>query len=182
MGYYVDTVVTLHHTGIRSALLPALTAPLPDDGPLPQQLQLLDGSEAGGSKTFTGRVFAGALRVDITRIVDWFTTLPWDDADGAVLTASWHARNPFTGGDSFDRTGADRLADLLDPSTPAAQRLDRQWAEVLDLLANLQDLGAGVLVRPLLKGVAVSPPLVIEESELGELADAIRAGLDRVGA
>ena len=41
---------------------------------------------------------------------------------------------------------------------------------------------AGVLVRPLLKGVAVSPPLVIEESELGELADAIRAGLDRVGA
>ena len=40
---------------------------------------------------------------------------------------------------------------------------------------------AGVLVRPLLKGVAVSPPLVIEEAQLGELADAIRAGLDRVG-
>ena len=38
-----------------------------------------------------------------------------------------------------------------------------------------------MLVRPLLKGVAVSPPLVIEEAQLGELADAIRAGLDRVG-
>jgi hypothetical protein len=36
MGYYVDTVVTLHRTGIRSAALPALTAPLPADGPFPQ--------------------------------------------------------------------------------------------------------------------------------------------------
>jgi putrescine---pyruvate transaminase len=40
---------------------------------------------------------------------------------------------------------------------------------------------AGVLVRPLLRGVAVSPPLIVEESHLTELAESIRAGLDRVG-
>jgi putrescine---pyruvate transaminase len=40
---------------------------------------------------------------------------------------------------------------------------------------------AGVLVRPLLRGVAVSPPLIVDESQLTELAQAIRAGLDRLG-
>lgn len=80
---------------------------------------------------------------------DWTEDLALLAADGAVLTASWHARNPFTGGDSFDRTGADRLSDLLDPGSPAARRLDRAWAEALDLLGRLQDLGVGVVVRPL---------------------------------
>jgi putrescine aminotransferase len=37
---------------------------------------------------------------------------------------------------------------------------------------------AGVLVRPLLRGVAVSPPLIVDESHLRELAAAIRNGLD----
>jgi putrescine---pyruvate transaminase len=37
---------------------------------------------------------------------------------------------------------------------------------------------AGVLVRPLLRGVAVSPPLLVDESHLAELAAAIRNGLD----
>jgi putrescine---pyruvate transaminase len=41
---------------------------------------------------------------------------------------------------------------------------------------------AGVLVRPLLRGVAVSPPLIVDESHLSEMAGAIRAGLDRLGA
>ena len=41
---------------------------------------------------------------------------------------------------------------------------------------------AGVLVRPLLRGVAVSPPLIVDESHLAELAAAIRAGLDRLSA
>jgi hypothetical protein len=88
MGYYADTVVTLHRTGIRSAAEAALTVPLPADGPFPQQLHRIDTGDAGGSKTFTGRVYAGALRVDITQIADWFTHLPWDAYDGAVLTAS----------------------------------------------------------------------------------------------
>jgi putrescine---pyruvate transaminase len=37
---------------------------------------------------------------------------------------------------------------------------------------------AGVLVRGLGKGVAVSPPLIVTEDEIGLLAEAIRAGLD----
>jgi adenosylmethionine-8-amino-7-oxononanoate aminotransferase len=39
---------------------------------------------------------------------------------------------------------------------------------------------AGVLVRPLLRGVAVSPPLIVDHSHLDEIATAIRAGLDRL--
>ena len=41
--------------------------------------------------------------------------------------------------------------------------------------------GAGVLVRPLGSGVAASPPLVVEQEHLEQLADGYRAGLDRLG-
>jgi adenosylmethionine-8-amino-7-oxononanoate aminotransferase len=41
---------------------------------------------------------------------------------------------------------------------------------------------AGVLVRPLLGSVAVSPPLVVEREHLEELAAGIRAGLERLEA
>jgi adenosylmethionine-8-amino-7-oxononanoate aminotransferase len=37
---------------------------------------------------------------------------------------------------------------------------------------------AGVIVRPLLGGVATSPPLTVEREHLDEIAAAIRAGLD----
>jgi adenosylmethionine-8-amino-7-oxononanoate aminotransferase len=59
-----------------------------------------------------------------------------------------------------------------------------------DLVENDPALGArvgaatreaGVLVRPLVGGaLAVSPPLIIEESQLQELVDGVRAGLDTV--
>src|SRR5215204_5681984 len=39
---------------------------------------------------------------------------------------------------------------------------------------------AGVLVRPLLRGVAVSPPLIVDEAQLEEIAAAIGAGLARL--
>jgi putrescine---pyruvate transaminase len=39
---------------------------------------------------------------------------------------------------------------------------------------------AGVLVRPLLRGVAVSPPLIVDRSHLDEIAAAIHAGLERL--
>jgi adenosylmethionine-8-amino-7-oxononanoate aminotransferase len=39
---------------------------------------------------------------------------------------------------------------------------------------------AGVLIRPLLGAVAVSPPLIVEQEHLQQLADGIRAGLDRL--
>ena len=41
---------------------------------------------------------------------------------------------------------------------------------------------AGALVRPLLGGVAVSPPLICEQEHIDLLAEAIRAGLDDVAA
>ena len=37
---------------------------------------------------------------------------------------------------------------------------------------------AGVLVRPLLAGFAISPPLTITREEIGILADGVRSGLD----
>jgi putrescine---pyruvate transaminase len=40
---------------------------------------------------------------------------------------------------------------------------------------------AGVLVRPLLGGVAVSPPLICEQEHIDQIADAIRHGLDQLG-
>jgi len=41
---------------------------------------------------------------------------------------------------------------------------------------------AGVLVRPLLGAIAVSPPLIVEREHLQQLADGIQAGLDRIGS
>jgi putrescine aminotransferase len=40
---------------------------------------------------------------------------------------------------------------------------------------------AGVLLRPLLGSLAVSPPLVIEQEHIDAIADGYRAGLDRLG-
>jgi putrescine aminotransferase len=41
---------------------------------------------------------------------------------------------------------------------------------------------SGVLVRPLLRGIAISPPLTIEPDELETIGAAIAAGLDRLAA
>jgi adenosylmethionine-8-amino-7-oxononanoate aminotransferase len=41
---------------------------------------------------------------------------------------------------------------------------------------------AGVLVRPLLKGVAMSPPLISESEHIELLVQGISAGLDRIGS
>jgi putrescine aminotransferase len=41
---------------------------------------------------------------------------------------------------------------------------------------------AGVIVRPLLGSVAVSPPLIVEQEHLELLAEGIRAGLDGLGS
>jgi adenosylmethionine-8-amino-7-oxononanoate aminotransferase len=40
---------------------------------------------------------------------------------------------------------------------------------------------AGVIVRSLLGALAVSPPLVVEQEHLDEIAGALRAGLDSLG-
>jgi adenosylmethionine-8-amino-7-oxononanoate aminotransferase len=41
---------------------------------------------------------------------------------------------------------------------------------------------AGVLLRVQQAGVAIGPPLTIEREHIGQIADAVRAGLDAVGA
>jgi adenosylmethionine-8-amino-7-oxononanoate aminotransferase len=42
---------------------------------------------------------------------------------------------------------------------------------------------AGMLIRPLVGGaLAVSPPLVIDDESIAEMAEAFRAGLDAVAA
>lgn len=79
--------------------------------------------------------------------------LTYADA-GAVLTASWHATNPVTGGPFTDRRWH-RLADLLDPSTTAARAFWADYDEKLGLLARFQDGDGGrhrrtaVVFRPL---------------------------------
>jgi adenosylmethionine-8-amino-7-oxononanoate aminotransferase len=47
----------------------------------------------------------------------------------------------------------------------------------LKAYVSIRDAGA-VLVRPLRRSFAVSPPLTITREEIGQLADGIRAGLD----
>lgn len=56
----------------------------------------------------------------------------------------------------------------------------REPAHVATLAAGARE--AGVLVRPLLGGVAVSPPLICDQEHIDLLAGAIRAGLDAVAA
>ena len=57
--------------------------------------------------------------------------------------------------------------------------LDRVPGAVNEL--QLACRAEGVLVRPLLKGIAVSPPLTVTEAEIDAIADAIGAGLERFG-
>lgn len=72
--------------------------------------------------------------------------------DGHVLTASWHARNPWTGGDWNDHTGVD-LTDLLTPGNPAYDAFWTTWGRHLDALAELGARGVPVVVRPLHEAV-----------------------------
>jgi len=60
--------------------------------------------------------------------------------------------------------------------SPAA--LEHEPAAVAKVSQGARE--AGVLVRPLLGSIAVSPPLVIEQEHLAQIADALRAGLDRL--
>lgn len=73
---------------------------------------------------------------------------------GVVLTASWHATNPGTGGDYKDRSWRN-LAALLKPGTAAAQAFWADYDAKLDLLRRFQDGDGGqhrrtaVVFRPL---------------------------------
>jgi adenosylmethionine-8-amino-7-oxononanoate aminotransferase len=67
---------------------------------------------------------------------------------------------------------------LLGAVALAPDVLERDPGAVAKVAAGAR--AAGVLVRPLLGALAVSPPLVIEQEHLDQIADAFRAGLDRV--
>ncbi|MCL8026785.1 glycosyl hydrolase [Nocardioides bruguierae] len=68
---------------------------------------------------------------------------------GVLLTASWHAPNPWTGGSSDDTTGQGQVAELLDTGSAAGQAFWADYDRVLDRFAALGERGAAVLFRPL---------------------------------
>ncbi len=65
---------------------------------------------------------------------------------------------------------------LLGAIQLAPEMLEQDTGAVAKVAQDARD--AGVLVRPLLGSVAVSPPLTVEVEHLQQIADAIRAGLD----
>jgi adenosylmethionine-8-amino-7-oxononanoate aminotransferase len=67
---------------------------------------------------------------------------------------------------------------LLGAVQLAPDVLERDAAAVARLTQGTRE--AGVLVRPLLGSIAVSPPLVVETEHLEQIAEAIRTGLDRM--
>lgn len=66
---------------------------------------------------------------------------------GAVLSVSWHATNPHTGGGYADRGWHD-LAALLDPTTLEYASFWADYQEKLELLRLFQDSGVAVVFRP----------------------------------
>jgi putrescine aminotransferase len=96
-------------------------------------------------------------------------------------------------GRELERPLADALAPLADHAAVAEVRaglgllaavqlapdvLERDARAVGKVSAGARE--AGVIVRPLLGALAVSPPLTVEQTHLGQIADAFRAGLDRL--
>jgi putrescine aminotransferase len=96
-------------------------------------------------------------------------------------------------GGELERPLVDTLAPLADHSAVAEVRggtgllaavqlapdvLERDAGAVAKVAAGARE--AGVLLRPLLGSLAVSPPLTIEQEHIDEIADAFRTGLDRI--
>ncbi len=67
---------------------------------------------------------------------------------GGLVTVSWHARNPWTGGGARDTTVSGNFLDLITPGTA----INQVWMNQLDRIANalqeLQAAGVTVLWRP----------------------------------
>jgi putrescine---pyruvate transaminase len=60
----------------------------------------------------------------------------------------------------------------------APEALEQDAGAVATVAAGARE--AGVLLRPLLGSLAVSPPLIIEQEHLDAIADGFRAGLERI--
>lgn len=68
--------------------------------------------------------------------------------DGTVLTATWHAPNPVSGGDFTDR-GWTRIRDLLDPDSAASRAFWPRYERALADLKRLQERGVAVMLKPM---------------------------------
>jgi putrescine aminotransferase len=106
----------------------------------------------------------------------------------------YERENLIPRGRELERPLADALAPLADHPAVAevragmgllaavqlsADALEHEPAAVAKVAHEARELG--VLLRPLLGSIAVSPPLVVEPEHLTQIADALRAGLDRLG-
>ena len=102
--------------------------------------------------------------------------------------------NLLTRGRDLERPLADALSGLADHAAVsevragcgllAAVQLSPEALEAEPGAVNKVAVGAreaGVLVRPLLGSIALSPPLTVEHEHLDLMAEALRAGLDRLG-
>jgi putrescine---pyruvate transaminase len=67
---------------------------------------------------------------------------------------------------------------LLAAVQVAPEALETDAGAVAKIAAGARE--AGVLVRPLLGAIAVSPPLTVEQEHLDQIANAFRAGLERL--
>jgi adenosylmethionine-8-amino-7-oxononanoate aminotransferase len=102
--------------------------------------------------------------------------------------------NLLTRGRDLERPLADALAGLTEHAAVSEVRagcgllaavqlspdaLEAEPGAVNKVAAGARE--AGVLVRPLLGSIALSPPLTVEHEHLDLMAEALRAGLDRLG-
>jgi putrescine---pyruvate transaminase len=105
----------------------------------------------------------------------------------------YERENLLTRGRELEQPLLDALAPLADHPAVAEVRgglgllaavqlapaaLEHEPGAVAKLAQGARE--AGVLVRPLLGSVALSPPLTVEQEHLRQLADGISAGLDRL--
>ncbi len=66
---------------------------------------------------------------------------------GGLVTLSCHGKNPWTGGNAWDKEPRD-LDELIRPGNPAHERYMKELDRVAGVLAELRDAGVVVLWRP----------------------------------
>ena len=106
----------------------------------------------------------------------------------------YERENLIPRGRDLEEALADALAPLADHPAVAEVRAGCGLLAAVQLAPDVleRDAGAvakvaqgareaGVLLRPLLGALAVSPPLIVEQEHLDELAGGFRAGLERIG-
>jgi putrescine aminotransferase len=114
-------------------------------------------------------------------------------AAGLVVMDIYEREGLLTRGKDLEQPLADALGTLADHPAVSEVRaglgllgaiqlapevLEQDTAAVAKVAQGARE--AGVLLRPLLGSLAVSPPLTVEHEHLQQIADAIRAGLDGI--